>query len=173
MAACVAQYGPVYLSAGVLLAGLLQIGAGAAGLGKFIRITPLPVMLGFVNGLAFVMTKAQVSRVPPFRSVLHARIAQRFHWMLEQGFEQEVRKLYNRGDLHLDLPSMRCVGYRQMWHYLDGQIGYDEMVERGIIATRQLAKRQLTWLRGWPDLQALDTSEISSIDYCQQVLRQL
>ena len=80
MAACVAQYGPVYLSAGVLLAGLLQIGAGAAGLGKFIRITPLPVMLGFVNGLAIVMTKAQVSRVPPFRSVLHApaRPAARF-----------------------------------------------------------------------------------------------
>jgi len=115
----------------------------------------------------------QYGVIPQDRAILHARIAQRFRWMLEQGFEQEVRELYSRGDLHLDLPSMRCVGYRQMWHYLDGLIDYDEMIERGIIATRQLAKRQLTWLRGWPELQALDTSAVSSVDYCQQILGQL
>ena len=78
----------------------------------------------------------QYGVIPQDRAILHARIAQRFRWMLEQGFEQEVRELYSRGDLHLDLPSMRCVGYRQMWHYLDGLIDYDEMIERGIIAPR-------------------------------------
>ena len=115
----------------------------------------------------------QYAVIPLDRATLHARIARRFHLMLDQGFEQEVRNLYARGDLHLDLPAMRCVGYRQMWHFLDGQIGYDEMVERGIIATRQLAKRQLTWLRGWPGLQAFDTSQTSSTDYSQQILSQL
>jgi len=77
--------------------------------------------------------------------------------MLAQGFEQEVRQLYQRGDLHPDLPSMRCVGYRQMWDYLDGKIDYPTMVSQGIAATRQLAKRQLTWLRSWPDLFWLKT----------------
>ena len=69
--------------------------------------------------------------------------------MLEQGFEDEVKLLMQRNDLHLDLPSIRCVGYRQMWQYLAGDISYDEMVYQGICATRQLAKRQITWLRGW------------------------
>lgn len=99
----------------------------------------------------------QFAIAPNERAELHRRIAERFRLMLSQGFEQEVRMLYERGDLHPDLPSIRCVGYRQMWDYLNGVVGYDEMVERGIAATRQLAKRQLTWLRGWPDLQWLDT----------------
>lgn len=99
----------------------------------------------------------QFAIAPHERAELHRRIAERFRLMLSQGFEQEVRSLYERGDLHPDLPSIRCVGYRQMWDYLNGVVGYDEMVERGIAATRQLAKRQLTWLRGWPDLQWLDT----------------
>jgi len=77
--------------------------------------------------------------------------------MLEEGFEQEVKQLYERGDLNEDLPSIRSVGYRQMWQYIDGQMSYDDMRERGIIATRQLAKRQLTWLRGWEDVTWLDT----------------
>lgn len=67
--------------------------------------------------------------------------------MLELGFIEEVEKLRSRGDLNLDMPSMRCVGYRQVWQYLDGLMTRDEMIEKGIIATRQLAKRQLTWLR--------------------------
>lgn len=90
------------------------------------------------------------------KSLLHQRIEQRFHIMLEQGFEQEVRRLFERGDLHLDLPSMRCVGYRQMWEYLEGKLDYDEMVYRGIVATRQLAKRQLTWLKSWSDMSVLE-----------------
>ncbi|HBU50710.1 MAG TPA: tRNA (adenosine(37)-N6)-dimethylallyltransferase MiaA, partial [Alteromonas australica] len=92
---------------------------------------------------------AQFAIAPADRAVLHERIATRFDMMLEAGFEQEVLKLYERSDLHEDLPSIRSVGYRQMWQYLDGQLSYAEMRERGIIATRQLAKRQLTWLRGW------------------------
>ena len=99
----------------------------------------------------------QFAIAPRERSQLHKRIGERFRLMLEQGFEQEVRVLYERGDLHPDLPSIRCVGYRQMWDYLSGVVSYDEMIERGTAATRQLAKRQLTWLRGWPDLQWLDT----------------
>lgn len=83
------------------------------------------------------------------RPLLHQRIEQRFIQMLSMGFEEEVKKLMARGDLHLNLPSMRCVGYRQMWEYLAGEVSYDEMVFKGICATRQLAKRQITWLRGW------------------------
>ena len=100
---------------------------------------------------------AQFAIAPADRAVLHERIATRFDLMLEQGFENEVVKLYERSDLHEDLPSIRSVGYRQMWQYLDGQLSYAEMRERGIIATRQLAKRQLTWLRGWEQVTWLDT----------------
>lgn len=99
----------------------------------------------------------QFAIAPVERALLHQRIEQRFLQMLAQGFEQEVRQLYQRGDLHPDLPSMRCVGYRQMWDYLDGKIDYPTMVSQGIAATRQLAKRQLTWLRSWPDLFWLKT----------------
>jgi tRNA dimethylallyltransferase len=84
---------------------------------------------------------------PQPRSVLHARIEQRFRRMLEQGFLDEVRALRARGDLHRDLSSMRCVGYRQAWSHLEGEIDYAEMCRKAIVATRQLAKRQLTWLR--------------------------
>ena len=89
------------------------------------------------------------------KTKLHQRIEQRFHLMLKAGFENEVKALYKRGDLHLDLPSMRSVGYRQMWEYLDGKLDYEEMIFRGVVATRQLAKRQLTWLRNWPDMTQL------------------
>lgn len=97
-----------------------------------------------------------LSLEPSDRSVLHQRIARRFDLMLEQGFLDEVKKLRERGDLHPDLPSMRCVGYRQAWEHLDGQCSYDEMRELGIIATRQLAKRQLTWLRSIPERIVID-----------------
>ena len=89
----------------------------------------------------------KIAFFPEDRDLLKQRIAQRFHQMLELGFIDEVEALRKRGDLHLDLPSMRCVGYRQVWEHLDGLMSYEEMVERAIIATRQLAKRQLTWLR--------------------------
>ena len=79
--------------------------------------------------------------------------------MLSNGFEDEVRTLLARGDLHTDLPSIRCVGYRQMWSYLSGEFDYDEMVYRGVCATRQLAKRQMTWLRGWDNVEWLDSEK--------------
>lgn len=84
---------------------------------------------------------------PADRAVLHARIESRFRMMLEQGFVAEVERLRARGDLNPELPSMRAVGYRQAWAYLDGALDYPAMVECGIAATRQFAKRQLTWLR--------------------------
>jgi len=89
----------------------------------------------------------KIAFFPENRDLLKQRIAQRFYQMLELGFIDEVEALRARGDLHLDLPSMRCVGYRQAWEYLDGTMDFEEMSERAIIATRQLAKRQLTWLR--------------------------
>ncbi|MGR6979873.1 tRNA (adenosine(37)-N6)-dimethylallyltransferase MiaA [Testudinibacter sp. P27/CKL/0425] len=104
----------------------------------------------------------QFAIAPQERAVLHQRIEQRFHNMIEQGFEQEVQVLYQRGDLHPDLPSIRCVGYRQMWEYLRGDYDHAEMVYRGICATRQLAKRQITWLRGWKsEIHWLDSLAIS------------
>lgn len=91
----------------------------------------------------------QFAIAPEDRAILHERIELRFHKMMELGFKAEVEKLFARSDLHLDLPSIRCVGYRQMWEHLQGQYDLDEAVYRGICATRQLAKRQITWLRGW------------------------
>lgn len=108
--------------------------------------------------------------MPEDRKVLHARIEQRFNIMLEQGFIEEVKALYDRGDLNLQLPSMRCVGYRQVWQYLEGDYDYATMVDKGIIATRQLAKRQVTWLRSWNDLHWL-TPE--STDLTARVLKLL
>lgn len=104
------------------------------------------------NVLQFAITTKE-------RSKLHDRIALRFNQMIELGFEEEVRKLHQRGDLHEGMPSIRCVGYRQMWQFLNGEIDHEEMIFKGICATRQLAKRQLTWLRKWPDLHWLDTDD--------------
>lgn len=86
---------------------------------------------------------------PAERVTLHQRIAQRFDLMIRQGLIDEVGALHARQDLHAGLPSIRAVGYRQIWDYLEGKLSRDQAVERGVIATRQLAKRQLTWLRGW------------------------
>lgn len=97
----------------------------------------------------------QLALLPHHRGLLHRRIEQRFKQMLTQGFEEEVRALHRRGDLHADLPAMRAVGYRQMWQYLEGEIDATRMVALALAATRQLAKRQLTWLRGWPDVHEL------------------
>ena len=93
---------------------------------------------------------------PSDRSVLHTRIATRFDTMLAAGLLDEVLALRARGDLHLGLPSMRCVGYRQAWEFLDGACDAATMRERGIAATRQLCKRQLTWLRSTPERQTID-----------------
>ena len=94
--------------------------------------------------------------VPPDRAALHAQIAQRFDAMLAAGLIEEVESLRARFKLHAGLPAMRCVGYRQVWEYLEGSYDRKALREKGIAATRQLAKRQLTWLRGLPGIEALD-----------------
>jgi tRNA dimethylallyltransferase len=99
------------------------------------------------RGNALPGTVVKLAVAPRDRKVLHQRIESRFHAMLEAGFEGEVAALLARGDLSPAMPSMRCVGYRQMAGYLLGEYSWDEMVEKGIAATRQLAKRQITWLR--------------------------
>jgi tRNA dimethylallyltransferase len=102
-------------------------------------------------------TVANLAIAPTDRKVLHDRIAVRFRQMLDEGFVEEVLALRSRGDLHSNLPAIRAVGYRQVWDHLDGRLTWDEMQERGIIATRQLAKRQFTWLRSWQNLHWLDS----------------
>lgn len=91
----------------------------------------------------------QLAIAPRDRHTLHQRIEKRFDKMIDNGLIDEVKALYDRGDLHPDLPAIRAVGYRQVWDYLAQELSYEHMIERGIIATRQLAKRQFTWLRGW------------------------
>lgn len=98
----------------------------------------------------------QLALIPSDRAVLHQRIAARFDAMLADGLLDEVETLRRRYALNADLPSMRAVGYRQAWAYLDGEIDLKGLREQGIAATRQLAKRQLTWLRSWPDVVELN-----------------
>ena len=105
---------------------------------------------------------------PENRGVLHNQIEARFRQMLNEGLVDEVKDLRFRGDLSHQLPSIKSVGYKQVWKHLDGEIDYDGMVEKSIIATRQLAKRQLTWLRSWPNLQSLSNSSAQS---AQRVLK--
>ena len=99
----------------------------------------------------------RIAVAPPSRAELHARIAARFEAMLANGFVDEVAGLRNRSDLHRDLPSMRAVGYRQVWDWLDGRMPRDELGFRGIVATRQFARRQMTWLRREPGLHWVDS----------------
>ncbi len=98
-----------------------------------------------------------VAIAPTERAVLHDRIAKRFDQMMAAGFLDEVRALHARHDLGPELPAVRAVGYRQLWAHLDDECTLDEAIERGIAATRQLAKRQFTWLRKWPDLKWIHT----------------
>ncbi len=95
---------------------------------------------------------------PADRDVLRERAASRFHAMLEAGLVEEVRALYSRRDLHHNLPSMRMVGYRQIWRYLAGQLDYEDMIKHAVVATRQLAKRQLTWFRAEQQAQWFDST---------------
>ncbi|MDF2488508.1 MAG: miaA [Pseudomonas sp.] len=115
-------------------------------------------------------TVASLAIAPTDRHILHQRIASRFSQMLEQGFVDEVRELRARSDLHAGLPSIRAVGYRQVWEHLDGKLSEAEMRERGIIATRQLAKRQFTWLRGWSDIHWLDSLACDNLSRTLQYL---
>ncbi|NOH99091.1 tRNA (adenosine(37)-N6)-dimethylallyltransferase MiaA [Vibrio sp. 99-70-13A1] len=113
-----------------------------------------------VKGESLPFRVKQFAIAPKERAELHRRIELRFEKMVEAGFEDEMKALYAREDLHPDLPSVRCVGYRQMWDYLDGNCSLDEAIFRGVCATRQLAKRQITWLRSWDNLTWLDSENI-------------
>jgi tRNA dimethylallyltransferase len=120
---------------------------------------PMSELLTKTAKLELPFTLLPVALEPSDRSVLHARIAARFDAMLDspQGsLIEEVKRLRARGDLNLELPSMRCVGYRQTWKYLDGAYDLNTLRDKGIAATRQLAKRQLTWLRSMPDRIVID-----------------
>ncbi|MEN8206741.1 MAG: tRNA (adenosine(37)-N6)-dimethylallyltransferase MiaA [Pseudomonadota bacterium] len=110
----------------------------------------------------------KLALIPGDRQLLHDRIADRFQQMLADGLLDEVKKLFDRSELSAELPAMRAVGYRQLWRYLSGQLEYEAMVEQAIIATRQYAKRQLTWLRGEPDLESLAAGDSRVLDrVCQ------
>ncbi|MBN1379661.1 MAG: tRNA (adenosine(37)-N6)-dimethylallyltransferase MiaA [Gammaproteobacteria bacterium] len=106
---------------------------------------------------------------PQDRAVLHQRIAQRFDQMLATGFIDEVTGLKKRGDLTENMPSIRSVGYRQVWKYLSGELDYEQMRERGVIATRQLAKRQLTWLRSEAEVELLDMLNYPLVQVSERV----
>lgn len=101
----------------------------------------------------FPYSLLQIGLMPEDRGLLHQQIESRFMGMLEQGFVDEVKVLYERGDLSPNLPALKAVGYRQIWEYLEGNISYKEMVAKCLAATRQLAKRQITWMRGWTGLE--------------------
>lgn len=120
------------------------------------RVSGVPLSEWHVTGSSAAALQhykvRQLAVAPAERAVLHRRIAQRFDTMLEAGLLAEVAALHRRGDLHPGLPAVRAVGYRQLWQHLAGECSLDEAVERAVAATRQLAKRQFTWLRKWNDL---------------------
>lgn len=122
------------------------------------------------NADNFPYRVVNIAVCPQDRAVLHERIAQRFQDMLKQGFYEEVRALHQRGDLNPALPSIRAVGYRQVWDCLEGKTSYAEMEQRGIIATRQLAKRQITWLRSWKDLHWVASDEPNLLENVLKIL---
>lgn len=133
---------------------------------------PMSSLLARASKIALPFTLLPIALEPCERSVLHQRIADRFDQMLQAqpGLLDEVRALRARGDLHAGLPSMRCVGYRQAWDYLEGSIDLATLREQGMAATRQLAKRQLTWLRSMPDRISVDCLAPDAAD---QVLQQV
>ena len=114
-----------------------------------------------------------ISLEPTDRSWLHGRIAQRFDAMLAAGFMDEVKALRTRGDLGPDLPSMRCVGYRQAWEALDGSSPMSELRDKGVFATRQLAKRQITWLRAMPQRRIVASDDPSALQQVLELVSQL
>ena len=125
---------------------------------EVVRLTGAPLAASLARKVesALPFRLVQFALLPSDRAVLHERIAQRFDAMLAAGLVDEIRGLRKKYRLHAGLPSMRCVGYRQAWDYLEGSCDRAGLREKGIAATRQLAKRQLTWLRSWPDVTAFD-----------------
>ena len=120
-------------------------------------------------GSGFPYRRIKIALMPGDRVELRKRIAVRFDTMLQQGFIEEVEGLFNRGDLNADMPSIRAVGYRQAWAYLAGDYGYEEMREKAVIATAQLAKRQMTWLRKEQECNFIDPNTLNT----QKVLKNL
>jgi tRNA dimethylallyltransferase len=118
---------------------------------------PLSSFFAEENNRGLPYTNIKLIVAPNDRSVLHERIRRRFEEMIEFGLINEVEGLYERGDLSLALPSIRMVGYRQVWQYLEGKLNRAEMLEKSVVATRQLAKRQLTWLRSEEDVRWFDS----------------
>jgi tRNA dimethylallyltransferase len=132
--------------------------------------TPMSALLGVKRPNALPFRLVECALVPADRSVLHARIAARFDSMLKNGLVDELRALKKRYALHANLPSMRCVGYRQAWAHLDGEYDAAELRDRGIYATRQLAKRQLTWLRSMPEVRHLRDADARTVDELKEAL---
>ena len=127
------------------------------------------------NGIESDYEIVQIALLANSRSLLHQRIETRFYQMMEQGFELEVKTLYERNDLHLGLPAMRSAGYRQLWQYFDGDLSLDQSIDSAITTSRQLAKRQITWLRKWSDAHQIyiDNGKefLSSKNLCKQCLK--
>ncbi len=121
--------------------------------------------LSAVKGKPLPFAVHQFAIAPTEKKDLHQRIESRFEQMLDMGFEAEVKALYMREDLHLNLPSIRCVGYRQLWEYFAGKHDYNEMIYRGIVATRQLAKRQMTWLKNWENVTWLRSEDKENLQH--------
>ena len=129
------------------------------------------------SGMEDVFDIKQFALIPNNRELLHQRIEDRFHAMMRLGFAAEVKALYERGDLNATLPSIRSVGYRQLWDYFDGNCSLSQAVDRAVIASRQLAKRQLTWLRSWPKAQHIsiesENHSYNTKDLCEIILKTL
>ncbi len=130
------------------------------------ELTGVPMSAWWEKGQDYVFpyNVCKIAITPRDRTFLVERIQQRFDLMIERGFLKEVEQLYSRPDLHSGLPAIRCVGYRQVWDYLSGKLEYSEMLGRGVIATRQLAKRQMTWLRGMNDLHHFECEDFKLLD---------
>ena len=110
---------------------------------------------------------------PQDRTLLHQQIALRFEQMLKHGVIDELKALREKWNLNAELPAMRCIGYRQIWSYLEAEISYQQMCDQAIAATRQLAKRQLTWLRHYPEIQCIDPNTCTTTDITEQIICQL
>lgn len=130
------------------------------------ELTGIPMSAWWQQGqnYFFPYNAYKISITPQDRIFLAERIQQRFDLMIKRGFLKEVEQLYSRADLHSGLPAIRSVGYRQVWDYLSGKLEYSEMLGRGVIATRQLAKRQMTWLRGMKDLHHFECEDFKLHD---------
>jgi tRNA dimethylallyltransferase len=136
------------------------------------ELTGVPLSEHFKNQakVALPYPVTSVAIAPTDKALLNQRIEQRFQQMLDAGFLDEVKALKARADLHENLPAIRSVGYRQAWQHLEGKLSYEQMIEKAIIATRQLGKRQRTWLRKWPDLVRLATNDLENCRKIEDLL---